>query len=77
MPSKHNTDEYGLALIQRHKEVVPLPLQIVAQVISILFHPLFILCYAYVLLAIFNPFLFESEGVCVRKCFLFSAWFLK
>jgi membrane-associated phospholipid phosphatase len=62
MPSKHNTDEYGLALIQRHKEVVPLPLQIVAQLISILFHPLFILCYAYVLLAIFNPFLFGEAS---------------
>jgi len=42
----------------RYKAIIPEPLQFVAQVISMVFHPVFVLSYAYLLLAYFNPFLF-------------------
>lgn len=51
-------NEYDLRLLERHQAVVPMPLQMVAQVISVLFHPLFMVAYAYILLAVFNPFAF-------------------
>lgn len=49
---------YEQAVAERYQAIVPKPLQWVAQLVSILFHPLFLLTYAYVLLAYYNPFLF-------------------
>lgn len=43
---------------ERYKKAVPLPMRLLAQGVSLIFHPLFILPYSYILLAIFNPFLF-------------------
>lgn len=51
-------DQQDIALEKRHQEVVPLYLQWIARFISFIFHPLFLLSYAYILLAQFNPFLF-------------------
>ncbi|WMX12018.1 MULTISPECIES: hypothetical protein [unclassified Aureispira] len=55
-------DEQEIATAERYKQVVPLPLRILATIISIIFHPLFVLSYAYVLLAYFNPFLFGEAS---------------
>ena len=53
-----NSSNIDLLRHERFKREIPLAMRIIAQAISILFHPLFILSYAYLLLAIFNPFLF-------------------
>ena len=53
-----NSSNIDLQRHERFKREIPLAMRIIAQAISILFHPLFILSYAYLLLAIFNPFLF-------------------
>lgn len=55
-------DEQEIATAARYEEVVPLPLQLLARLISLVFHPLFILSYAYILLAFFNPFLFGEAS---------------
>jgi hypothetical protein len=55
-------DEQEIATAERYKKLVPLPLRALATLISIVFHPLFVLSYAYVLLAIFNPFLFGEAS---------------
>ncbi|MGH1335380.1 MAG: phosphatase PAP2 family protein [Aureispira sp.] len=51
-------DAYELALAKRYRQVVPGPFRALAYAISMAFHPLFMLSYAYILLAVFNPFLF-------------------
>lgn len=56
-------DEQEIATAERYKKEIPLPLRALAMVISIIFHPLFILSYAYILLAFFNPFLFGEASV--------------
>jgi len=59
-------DEQEIATAERYKKVVPLPLQILAVIISIIFHPLFVLSYAYVLLAYFDSYAFgevSTKGV--------------
>ena len=52
--------EYHKQLIKqaRHFDAFPFGYRIVAQLISVLFHPLLILLYAYLILAWSNPFLF-------------------
>ena len=62
MANTNYSDDYELALAERYKYVVPLPLRLIAQFISILFHPLLILSYAYILLAVFNPFAFGEAS---------------
>lgn len=62
MASNNNTDQYQLALAERYKAIIPIPLKILAQIVSIVFHPLLVLSYAYVLLAYFNPFLFGEAS---------------
>lgn len=55
-------DAYELAIARRYRQVVPKPFRGLAYLISIVFHPLFILSYAYLLLALFNPFLFGEAS---------------
>ncbi|WP_264791696.1 phosphatase PAP2 family protein [Aureispira anguillae] len=62
MPTNTNSEEYRLAIAKRFQAIIPLPFQLVAQVISMVFHPLFLLSYAYILLAYFNPFLFGEAS---------------
>lgn len=54
------SDNNNIDLIryERFKKEISPVLRVTAQFISILFHPLFILSYAYILLAITNPYLF-------------------
>ena len=54
-------DAYEIALARRYRSIIPLPLRVLAWLISALFHPLFMLSYAYVLLAFFNPYLFGES----------------
>lgn len=64
MADQHIDDienEENAESVERYKEIVPLPWRLLAQAISLVFHPLFILPYAYVLLASFNPFLFGES----------------
>lgn len=49
----------------RYQAVIPSSYQLLAQVISYIFHPVFMLTYAYVLLALFNPFQF-GEATTVK-----------
>lgn len=51
-------DTYELAMARRYRQVVPVSFRFLAYLISAAFHPLFVLSYAYLLLASFNPFLF-------------------
>lgn len=46
----------------QHNALVSKPLQWLAQLISFLFHPVFILSYAYILLALYNPYLFGESS---------------
>lgn len=56
-------DAYELALAKRYRHIIPTPFRFLAQLISIALHPLFMLSYAYLLLALFNPFLFGEASV--------------
>ena len=56
-------DDLEIATAERYKKVIPLPLRVLATIISTIFHPLFVLSYAYILLAFFNPFLFGEASV--------------
>jgi len=62
MPLTTDRDDLEIATAERYKKVVPLPLRALAMIISAIFHPLFTLSYAYVLLAFFNPFLFGEAS---------------
>lgn len=62
MALTNDRDEQEIATAERYKKLVPLPLRALAMIISIIFHPLFVLSYAYVLLAYFNPFLFGEAS---------------
>lgn len=44
----------------RYQQEIPLAYQWLARIISLLFHPIFILTYAYILLAYFNPYMFKE-----------------
>jgi membrane-associated phospholipid phosphatase len=55
-------DAYELALAKRYRHIIPVPFQLLARLISIALHPLFMLSYAYILLALFNPFLFGEAS---------------
>ena len=55
-------DAYEIALAQRYRHVVPMPFRVLAYAISIAFHPLLLLTYAYLLLALFNPYLFGEAN---------------
>lgn len=55
-------DAYELALAKRYRQVVPKAFRFLAYAISIALHPLFMLSYAYLLLALFNPFLFGEAS---------------
>lgn len=70
MSLTNHRDEQEIATAERYKKVVPLPLQALAILISIVFHPLLILSYAYILLAFFNPFLFGE--VSIERIFAFG-----
>jgi hypothetical protein len=60
--STEKSSNIDLLRYERFKREVPLSLRLIAQFISVLFHPLFILGYAYLLLAFFNPFLFGEAN---------------
>ncbi len=51
-----------LAMAERYRHVVPAPIRFLAYLLSIALHPLFMLSYAYLLLALFNPFLFGEAS---------------
>ena len=58
MPKESTYENIDIAMTERYKQYIPRSLQFIAKFISIAFHPLFILSYAYILLAYFNPYLF-------------------
>lgn len=62
MQSNLNRNSSSLEMTDRYRAIIPFPLKILAQLISIIFHPLFILSYAYILLAYFNPYLFGEAS---------------
>lgn len=58
-----NELESDLLREQRHHHNFSISIRLMAQFISVVFHPMFILSYAYVGLAFFNPFLFGETNM--------------
>lgn len=72
-----NTDEIELERAARYEVEIPTPYRILAKVVSFIFHPVFMLTYAYLLLAAINPFSFGEATF--SRVFSFAgrgSWFL-